>query len=91
MKVKELRIHRTESYETPGNTLVGYVELAGDNGTQKIRLSATTIGQVFMLILKDATRTAQDNAALVPRAIEESANERLVLEMHTAVADDTPF
>ena len=91
MKVKELRIHRTENYETPANTLVGYVELAGENGTQKLRLSATTIGQVFLLILKDASRTAESNAAQVPRAIEESANERLVLEMHEAIADNTPF
>jgi hypothetical protein len=91
MKVKELRIHRTESYETPGNTLVGYVELAGESGTQKIRLSATTIGQVFMLILKDAARTAEENASQVPRAIEESVNERLVLEMHEVFIDKTKF
>jgi hypothetical protein len=82
MQVKEVKIHRTASYDTPSNTLIGTVEISGETGSQTIRLSAATIGHIFMLLIKDAQSTATMNASLVTRALEEGANERLILEMH---------
>lgn len=84
MAITDFRIHRTDQWATPSNTLVGTVTLKSDAGSMELRLSAATIGKIFMLIQKDAQEVAARNAAQVTRAIEEAANERLVLEMTDA-------
>ena len=47
MRLTNLEIKRTESYQTPPNQLVGLVELTGETGKQAITLSAGAINRVI--------------------------------------------
>jgi hypothetical protein len=81
MHFQSLEIKRTASYETPANTIVGVVSLSGESGSQTIRLSTSTIGQIMSLILSETKRTAAQNAGLVEGALKNAVAERQVLEM----------
>lgn len=75
MQVKALQISRTASYETPANTIVGVVELTGEYGEIKARLSSVSISKIFDIIKNDVQETATRNSQAVSRALEDAAAE----------------
>lgn len=63
MKLKQFNIRRTESYQTPSNTLVGTVTLVDEaQGEQTVVLSPATIVKVLTLIQNDVTTKAREQA-----------------------------
>ena len=75
MKFKALTIRRTESYQTPANTLQGTVDLVGDTGAQTITLSAGAIINILAVIQKEVEGTAKYNAKLAHAAMMDAAGE----------------
>ena len=76
MKIKNLLIERKEAYDAEyPNMLVGLVQLHGQNGKMEVKLSNSTISEIFSLIKQDVQRVAKSNDSQVTYAIEEAENE----------------
>lgn len=76
MKLKSLRIHRTESYQTPANTLVGLVELINEEqGAMQLRLSNATLMKICELCQADVTRQAQLQARAAAESMADASSE----------------
>lgn len=80
MKLKELRIKRTETYATPPSHLVGLLEFTGDTGTVSVTLSATVINKLIEICKAEAIRVAKQNAAQIEDSMVEAQNEVLLIE-----------
>ena len=80
MKVKTLVIKRQESYESDPNQLKGVVCLVGDQGEQTLPLSSQSISRIFEVIREDAVAKAKLQAKMVSNAVQEAADEPLLLE-----------
>lgn len=79
MKVTELRIKRQESYESDAGQLKGIVTLTGATGQQTLVLSAGSVSRIFEIIKEDAISQAKLQAKLTERAVQEAADEPLLL------------
>lgn len=80
MKVTKLEIRRQESYEPDAGQLRGIVTLTGPAGQQTLVLSARSISKIFEVIRKDAVVQAEVQAKSADRALQEAADEPLLLE-----------
>ena len=80
LKLKSIDIHRTESYQTPANTLVGTVNLIDDGGgALTIVLSPTSITKFASLIAAEVQARARAQANEVPEALA-NANAELEIQ-----------
>ena len=76
MKIQNLLIERKPQYDTEyPNMLVGLVQLQGQNGKMEVKLSNSTLAEIFALIKQDVQRVAKTNASQVGHAIDEAVNE----------------
>lgn len=80
MKVTELRIKRQESYEPDAGQLKGIVTLTGASGQQTLVLSAGSVSRIFEIIKEDAISQAKLQAKLTERAVQEAADDPLLLD-----------
>lgn len=79
MKVTRLEIKRQESYESDAGQLKGIVTLTGTAGQQSLVLSAGSISRIFEVIKKDAVAQAKVQAESADRALQEAADEPLLI------------
>ena len=79
MKVTRLEIKRQESYETDAGQLKGIVTLTGTAGQQSLVLTAGSISRIFEVIKEDAVAQAKAQAKSADRALQEAADEPLLL------------
>ena len=79
MKVTRLEIKRQESYESDAGQLKGIVTLTGTAGQQSLVLSAGSISRIFEVIKEDAVAQAKAQAKSADRALQEAADEPLLL------------
>ena len=79
MKVTRLEIKRQESYESDAGQLKGIVTLTGTAGQQSLVLSAGSISRIFEVIKEDAVAQAKAQANSADRALQEAADEPLLL------------
>ena len=79
MKVTRLEIKRQESYESDAGQLKGIVTLTGSAGQQSLVLSAGSISRIFEVIKEDALAQARVQAKSADRALQEAADEPLLL------------
>ncbi len=80
MKLKSLTIKRTESYQTPANTLVGTVDLIEEGGgAMTIVLSPASIIKICDLLQEEVSRRAQLSARLAADSMREAASELSLL------------
>lgn len=76
MLITALHIAKTASYETPANTLVGYVEFSDEElGTSKVRLSPATLVKMLAIIQDDVVVKLTQVAKLSPSAIRNTVAE----------------
>ena len=76
LKLKSIDIHRTESYQTPANTLVGTVNLLDEQGgALTIVLSPTSISKFASLITAEIQARARAQANEVPQAMLDAHAE----------------
>ena len=80
MKVKQLLVKRQESYEQDAGQFRGMVSLVGDQGEQSLTLSPASISKIFEVIREDATAKAKLQAKMVTGALQDAADEPLLLE-----------
>lgn len=80
MKVTRLEIKRKESYESDAGQLKGIVTLTGTAGQQSLALSAGSISRIFEVIKEDAVAQAKIQAKAADRALQEAADEPLLLD-----------
>ena len=81
MKVKSLEIRKGEHYrDDEPDGLFGVVELVSSNGTVHTRLSNRSLGKIFEVIREDVVEQTKRNAEGVDKAIDDAANEHLLLE-----------
>lgn len=78
MQVTELTIKKAASYEDFSGQLVGMVALEGSSGSQKVRLSAASIGRIFSIITAEVQETSLSNSRLVKRAMAEAEHAPLL-------------
>lgn len=79
MKVTRLEIRRQESYETDAGQLKGIVTLTGSAGQQSLVLSLGSIARIFEVIKEDAVTQAKMQAKAADRALQDAADEPLLL------------
>ena len=79
MKVTRLEIKRQESYESDPGQLKGIVTHTGTAGQQSLVLSAGSISRIFEVIKEDALTQAKLQAKSADRALQEAADEPLLL------------
>lgn len=79
MKVTRLEIKRQESYESDAGQLKGIVTLTGTAGQQSLVLSAGSISRIFEVIKEDAVMQAKTQAKSADRALQEAADEPLLI------------
>ena len=79
MKVTRLEIKRQESYESDAGQLKGIVTLTGTAGQQSLVLSAGSISRIFEVIKEDALAQARVQARSADRALQEAADEPLLI------------
>ena len=79
MKVTRLEIKRQESYESDAGQLKGIVTLTGSAGQQSLVLSAGSISRIFEVIKEDAVAQAKAQAKSADRALQEAADEPLLI------------
>ena len=79
MKVTRLEIKCQESYESDAGQLKGIVTLTGTAGQQSLVLSAGSISRIFEVIKEDAVAQAKAQAKSADRALQEAADEPLLL------------
>ena len=79
MQVTQLEIKRQESYEPNAGQLKGIVTLTGAAGKQSLVLSAGSISRIFEVIKEDAVAQARVQARSADRALQEAADEPLLL------------
>lgn len=79
MKVTRLEIKRQESYETDAGQLKGIVTLTGAAGMQSLVLSPGSISRIFEVIKEDAVAQAKMQAKAADRALQDAADEPLLL------------
>ena len=79
MQVTRLEIKRQESYEPDAGQLKGIVTLTGTAGKQSLVLSAGSISRIFEVIKEDALAQARVQAKSADRALQEAADEPLLL------------
>ena len=79
MQVTRLEIKRQESYEPDAGQLKGIVTLTGPAGQQSLVLSAGSISRIFELIKEDALAQAKAQARSADRALQEAADEPLLI------------
>jgi hypothetical protein len=88
MKMKELRIQRTESYQTPANTLVGTVNLVDEGlGAQTIVLSPQSIIKICNLIQAEVQARAMVQARAAGEAMTNAIGELEMIE-HPLLSQD---
>lgn len=76
MKLKSLSIRRTESYQTPANTLVGTVTLVDEGqGEQTIVLASAIILKICKEIASHVENRAIEQARQAGGAMREAAAE----------------
>ena len=76
MKLKSISIRRTESYQTPANTLVGTVDLLDEQGgALTIVLSPATIVKFAQLVQAEVQARAREQANKVPLAFSDACAE----------------
>ncbi len=80
MRVAQLLIRRQESYETDAGQLKGIVSLVGDEGEQSLILSPGSISRIFAIIKDDAAEKAKLQAKQTASAMQQAADEPLLLE-----------
>ena len=89
MKIQNLLIERKPQYDAEyPNMLVGLVQLQGQNGKMEVKLSNSTISEIFSLIKQDLQRVAKQNASQVTHAIEEAENEGRLEHIEEVDLDD---
>ena len=79
MQVTRLEIKRQESYEPDAGQLKGIVTLTGPAGQQSLVLSAGSISRIFEVIKEDALAQAKAQARSADRALQEAADEPLLI------------
>ena len=79
MQVTRLEIKRQESYEPDAGQLKGIVTLTGHAGQQSLVLSAGSISRIFEVIKEDALAQAKVQARSADRALQEAADEPLLI------------
>lgn len=81
MQLQELKIYRTESYQTPANTLKASATFKGPDGQIEMELSPGFIVDVIHLIQDDAAKRAKRLASAVPSAIKDAESDAILLEV----------
>lgn len=88
MKLKSLTIRRTESYQTPSNTLVGTVDLLDEGGSaMTIVLSARSIIKICDMLQAEVTQRANIAARLAQDSMKNASAE-LTLTTHPMLSID---
>lgn len=76
MKIKELVIRRTESYQTPASALVGTVTLIDEGqSSSTLVLSPQTLVKIFNVINADLQAKARAQATATLTAADDAAGE----------------
>lgn len=83
MKLKNLTIRRTESYETPSSQLVATVDFEGPGGNLHVDLAPGFIVRVLALIEVDAAQRAERLAASVKSAMVDAIDDSRLIESDT--------
>lgn len=83
MRVTRLEIKRQESYEPDAGQLKGIVTLTGGAGQQSLALSPGAVSRIFEVIKDDVVRKARQQAELTGPAIQDAADEPMLLESST--------
>lgn len=85
MKLKSLTIRRTESYQTPSNTLVGTVDLIEEGGAaMTVVLSPQAIIKICDYLQLEVGQRAKVAANAAQTTMREAAAE-LLLEAHPMI------
>lgn len=98
MRIEELTVRRTNSYEKPPSQLCAKVKVADENGNaMEIVLSPGAVGRIFDQISVEIGNTAQRVAGNVSHAARDAADELLLIDKHGSKSishnqdDDGPF
>ena len=75
MKLHQLQIRRTESYQTPANALVGTVTLVDEGGEQTITLSSQMLVKICTILQSHVAQRAHEQAAQAGKAMSETVAE----------------
>lgn len=76
MRVISLHIERRPNYDADyPDQLVGMVQLQGETGKIEVKLSNSSLVQIFSTITQDVERGARSTAAQVGHAISEIQHE----------------
>lgn len=88
MKLKSLTIRRTESYQTPANSLVGTVDLLDEGGSaMTIVLSAQSIIKICDMLQAEVSQRANIAARLAGDSMRDASAE-LTLSSHPMLSVD---
>lgn len=83
MKIVEMAVRRTASYEKPASQLCAKVKIEDDDGnTVEIVLSAGATGRIFDSIAEEIGRTAKKVAERVCDSARNAADELLLLDKY---------
>lgn len=87
MKIVEMSVRKTHSYEKPANQLVAKVKVEDDDGNvMEIALSAGATGRIFDGIASEIGLTAKKLAERVSDAARNAADEMLLIDKYGAKA-----
>lgn len=88
MIFKSLTIRRTESYQTPANTLVGTVDMVDEGGSAiTVALSYTAIISILGIIQDEAKQRALAAAKKTGYALQDACAELAILT-HPAITGE---
>lgn len=86
MRVKSLNIEKRENYDSEyPNEVVGIVQIIGSTGKMEVKLSSKTVSEIFSLVKADVQRVANYNASQATEAVEEAANQVIMIEQNKAI------
>ena len=97
MKIVEMAVRKTNSYEKPASQLVAKVKVEDDEGNvMEIVLSAGATGRIFDSIAAEIGLTAKKVADRVSDAARNAADEMLLIDKYgpksiSANTDDFPI
>lgn len=89
MKIVEMAVRKTNSYEKPASQLVAKVKVEDDDGNvMEIVLSAGATGRIFDQIAVEIGNTAKKVADRVSDAARNAADEMLLIDKYGVKAID---
>ncbi|QGH72968.1 MAG: hypothetical protein [Siphoviridae sp. ctdEk19] len=87
MKVVEVAIRRSQSWDNPPNALRGYIKLEGEQGQIQVELSAVAMSQMFKVVKVEVVARAAASAQQVASAVLDAVHEPALLEQEQNILE----